>query len=246
MYIFHKTGPRTGSLGYVTSWTTSYWHARWAASHWGCSIQSRRMLAPRCQVTHLIPPSTHFSSTFLAQAEVFIAFRLGITNCKWSPCMLSGTLKLLFNVSLLNLLSISNKTLKIHYFSIPAKEFLMRLITREEERIFHKISLITHLTFSNFKYHLLDLMLFEKCLWIFIVFQGCEIKHTLDLPKINLPIFVTCLIELYSFHESWRLGNYLIFRKHIIKLSKSEIKEKSSALTPLVLLTEKDCFKMAW
>lgn len=145
---------------------------------------------PQCQVTNPILPSAHFSCTFLAQAEVFIAFRLGIANCKWSPCMPSGTLKLLFNVLLLNLLSISNKTLKIHYFSIPDKDFLMRLITREEERIFHKISLITHLTFSNFKYHLLDLMLFEKCLWIFIVFQRCETKHTLNLPKLNLPIFL--------------------------------------------------------
>lgn len=133
------------------------------------------------------PPSAHFPSTFLAQAEVFITFRLDIADCK--RCMLSGILKLLFNVSLLNLLSISNKTLKIHYFSIPAKDFLMRLITREEERIFQKISLTTHLTFSTFKYHLLDLMLFEKCLWIFIVFQGCETKHTLNLPEINLPFF---------------------------------------------------------
>lgn len=132
------------------------------------------------------PPSAHFSSTFLAQAEVFITFRLHNTDCKW--CMLSGTLKLLFNVSLLNLLSISNKTLKIHYFSIPAKDFLMRLITREEP-FFQKMSLTTHLTFSNFKYHLLDLMLFEKWLWIFIVFQGCETKHILNLTEINLPIF---------------------------------------------------------
>lgn len=141
------------------------------------------------------PPWAQFSCTFLTQDEVFISFRLGIMDRKWSPCMLSGTLKLLFNVSLLNLLSISNKTLKIHYFSIPAKDFLMRLVTRE--RIF-QISLITHLTFSNFKYHLLDLMLFEKCLQIFIVFQGCETKHTLNQPKINLLIFFMSLIELYS------------------------------------------------
>lgn len=199
VYVFHKIGPHTGILGYVTSWTTNCWHARSAASPWGCSVQSRRMLVPRCQVTH--PPSAHFSCSFLAQAAVFITFPLGITDCEWSPYMLSGTLKLLFNVSLLNLLSISNKTLKIHYFSIPAKDFLMRLITREE-RIFQKISLITRLMFSNFKYRLLDLMLLEKCLRVFRVFQ--VVKHTLNLPEINLPIFVTCLLELYSFHKSFR------------------------------------------
>lgn len=54
----------------------------------------------------------------------------------------------------------------------------MRLITREEERIFQNISLITHLMFSNFKYRLLDLMLFEKCLQVFIVFQ---------VVKLNIP-----------------------------------------------------------
>lgn len=152
------------------------------------------------------PPSAHFSCIFLAQAEVFITFPLGITDCEWSPCMLSGTLKLLFNVSLLNLLSISNKTLKIHYFSIPAKDFLMRLITREE-RIFQEISLITHLTFSNFKYRQLDLMLFEKCLRIFIVFQVVK----LNLSKINLPIFFYMPVRALQLSWVFKTGKLFDF-----------------------------------